>query len=318
MKKKIALSFPGQGSQYIGMGSQLLNSKHSDLVKEKFLRANRILGYDTIDLCQNGPEEKLKQTQFTQPMIFLISSICCDIIKKQTSDIQLCLGHSIGEYAALYACESITFDQGIDLTFKRGLAMSKATPSGVGAMHAIMRVPKEIIEEICVSVSNERAQVVPANFNTPGQIVISGHVQACDEFLKKLESDFTDTPYRAIELKVSAAFHSPLMKKAEQAMAKHLEETLINPPKFSYIANVDAKTYDQTSSSEKIKQNLIKQISSSVLWTQSVEVIPEDYLIIDMGPGKVTSGLIRKTNKNLKIISFEKDQLHESDLDTFV
>ncbi len=318
MNKKIALSFPGQGSQHVGMGQNLLESKYSDLVKEKFLKASEILGYDAKKLCLNGPEEKLKLTQYTQPMIFLISSICSDIIKTQTSNISLCLGHSIGEYAALYSCEAITFEQGIELTLKRAKAMSEATPSGVGSMHAIMRVPEKIIREICESVSSKDSQVVPANFNTPNQIVISGHTEACNKFLKKLENDFIDNPYRAIELKVSAPFHSPLMQKAQEVMSSYISTYKISQPNFPYIANVDAKTYDHSTTPEQIKENLIKQISSSVLWTQSVGSITEDHLIIDMAPGKVTSGLIRKINKNLKIISFEKDKLYESHLDTFV
>ncbi len=316
--KKIALSFPGQGSQYVGMGSDLLESKYQQLVKNRFTQASELLGYDAMELCLQGPEEKLKLTQFTQPMIFLISSICSDIIKQQTSNINLCLGHSIGEYAALYSCGVISFEQGIDLTFKRARAMSQATPSGVGAMHAIMRVPETIIRKICTEVSSEQSQVVPANFNTPGQIVISGHIEACNRFLKKLESDFQEGPYRVIELKVSAPFHSPLMIKAQEIMSNHLKNFDLNSPEFSYIANVDAKEYNQTTSSDQIKENLIKQISSSVLWTQSVEAITQDHLIIDMGPGKVTSGLIRKINRDLKILSFEKDKLYESDLDTFV
>ncbi len=318
--KPIIFSFPGQGSQYVGMGKNLLDSQYKTEVQKKFEKASEILGYDSLELCLKGPEDKLLQTEFTQPMIFLISSICSDItlkkLKQLNLNLSLSLGHSIGEYSALYSQGVISFQDGLLLTKERGKAMQEATPIGIGSMHAILRVPEKIIIKLCKQSSNEFHQVVPANFNTPGQIVISGHKEACELFLKNLENEYKD-PYRTVELKVSAPFHSPLMKPASEGISKKLESISLSSLNSSYIANVDAKTYDSSTSPETIKKNLIDQITGSVLWTQSIMSIPENALILEMGPGFVTSAMIRKINRSLKVLSFDKLELEKTSLDSF-
>ncbi len=317
--KNIFLSFPGQGSQSVGMGKSILESPFKSIANKKFEIASEVLGYDVKNLCLEGPEEKLKLTEYTQPLIFTISCICSDIVTNYLKNLEIheytSLGHSIGEYAALYSQEVIRFKDGVILTSKRGKAMQNATPIGVGSMHAILRVDEKVIKEICQEVSDDNFQVVPANFNTPGQIVISGHKEACDKFLKYLDENY-EAPYRTVELKVSAPFHSPLMKKAQDEMKDPISDLELGHLKFQYIANVNSEIVSSKDQS-KIKNNLIQQISSPVLWTQSVMRIPEDSITIDMGPGSVTSALIKKTNRSLRVVSFEKESIQNLDLDSF-
>ncbi|MCP4913463.1 MAG: ACP S-malonyltransferase [Oligoflexia bacterium] len=306
MTKSVTLIFPGQGAQYVGMGSALEGHSSFDLLE----KANGALGYDIKNLMLNGPEEDLTLTANTQPAI-LTHSIAlyekaAQILEKKGIKVDRVLGHSVGEYAALVAAKAITFEDAVKAVNLRGTYMQEAVPAGKGKMVAVMKVPAEKIEECCKAVSNPGDEVMPANFNEPNQIVISGHADACDRAMKWLEENISD-PYRAIELKVSAPFHSTLMEPAAKKLKEHLDTIEFRPLFTPYIANIDAKEYAADTPGETVKENLFKQVDGSVRWTQSIEQLPDDTICIECGPGRVLMGLLRKINRNIKVISLDKE-----------
>ena len=184
--------------------------------------------------------------------------------------------------------------------------MQEAVPAGAGKMYAIMNVPEEVIKKACAACSSESEQVMPANFNEPNQIVISGHATACDQAVKWIEDNYKEA-HRAIELNVSAPFHSSLMKPAADQLKKHLDTVEFKENFYPYIANVDAKEYAPGTSADIIKENLFKQVEGSVLWTQSIQALPDDTVVLEVGPGRVLMGLLRKINRNIKVISLDKE-----------
>jgi [acyl-carrier-protein] S-malonyltransferase len=315
MTKSVTLVFPGQGSQYIGMGTQLEgHSAYSCLEK-----ANRALGYSISKIMLEGPDADLTLTKNTQPAI-LTHSIALfqkakEVLDNKGIKIDRVLGHSVGEYAALVATDAIKFEDAIKAVHLRGKYMQEAVPSGKGKMFAIMKVPEEIIIKACAACSSESEQVMPANFNEPNQIVISGHASACDLAVKWIGDNYKEA-HRAIELNVSAPFHSSLMKPAAESLKRHLDSIEFNPNKIPYVANIDAKEYAVGTSAEIIKENLYKQVAGSVLWTQSIQALPDDALVLEVGPGRVLMGLLRKINRNIKVISLDKegafDELEEA------
>lgn len=271
-------------------------------------KANEILDYPISKLMLEGPEDELRLTQNTQPAILTYSIALFqkakEILDKKGVTVDRVLGHSVGEYAALVAAGVLSFEDAVLAVHLRGKYMQEATPSGVGTMYAIMKVPQEMVIKACQEASQENSEVMPANFNEPNQIVISGELQACKRAVNWLEQN-VEGRFRAIELKVSAPFHSSLMKPATDKLSQAFTRFTFSEPKVSYIANIDAKEYGAGTPVESIKENLLKQVCGSVLWTQSIEKLPSSTLCLEVGPGKVQMGLVRKINRDIKVISLD-------------
>ena len=306
MTKSVTLLFPGQGAQYVGMGKSLEGHSAFDL----FEKANKALDFNLSQMMFEGPEEDLKLTKYTQPAI-LSHSVALfekvnELLKEKNVKIDRVLGHSVGEYAALVAGGALPFEDAVKAVHLRGKYMQDAVPEGKGKMFAIMKIPAETIEKVCKEVSSEGSEVMPANFNEPSQIVISGEAAACDRAVAWFEENWTE-PYRAVELKVSAPFHSSLMKPAAENLNKAFSDFNFSATTLPYIANVDAKEYEAGTSAQTVKENLYKQVDGSVQWTQSIQSLPDDTVCIECGPGRVLMGLIRKINRNIKVISLDKD-----------
>jgi [acyl-carrier-protein] S-malonyltransferase len=302
MAKSITLLFPGQGAQYVGMGT--------GLNLELFSKADSALGFSLSEIMAHGPEDELKLTQNTQPAILTHSIALYEKVSKILSErevkIDRVLGHSVGEYAALVAAGVLSFEDAVKAVHLRGKFMQEAVPAGLGKMIAVMKVPQEKIIAACVAASTDIEKVMPANFNEPNQTVISGAAAACDRVVAWLTENHKD-PHRTIELQVSAPFHSSLMKPAADQLEIAFKEFTWNENKIDYVANIDAKTYQQGTNTEVIRQNLIKQVDGSVLWTQSIQTLTEDTLCLEVGPGRVLMGLVRKINRGIKVLPLDKD-----------
>jgi [acyl-carrier-protein] S-malonyltransferase len=309
-KKSITLLFPGQGSQYVGMGKNLEN----DTSFELFNSANKKLGYSLTQIMMEGPIEDLTLTSNAQPAIVSYSIALfqklSQFLEGKDVTIHSVLGHSVGEYSALVAAGVINFEDAVYAVHKRGEFMQAAVPVGKGSMHAIMKVPGEVIEKACQEVSNDEYQVTPANFNEPNQIVISGHKEACAAAIEWIEKNH-EGAFRQVELKVSAPFHSPLMKTAAENLEAELEKIPFQNSKLPYIANIDAQQYVVETEGNTIKRNLIKQVAGTVRWTQSFAQLPEDTLCIEVGPGRILAGLARKINPNIKVVSLDREGAFE-------
>ncbi len=285
-----AYVFPGQGAQFVGMGKELY--ENNPLAKQLFDKANEILGFGITDLMFEGTDDDLRQTKVTQPAIFLHSVILAKTLGDQFKP-DMTAGHSLGEFSALVSAGALSFEDGLILVSKRAMAMQKACEITPSTMAAILGLPDAIVEEVCASITDEI--VVPANYNSPGQIVISGTIPGIDLACEKLLSAGAK---RALKLKVGGAFHSPLMEPAREELAAAIESTTFNKPICPVYQNVDAKP--QTNP-ETIKQNLIAQLTSPVRWTQTVENMIADGAdhFIELGPGAVLQGLIKKVNKEV-------------------
>lgn len=303
MVKSVTLLFPGQGSQYVGMGKNLDHSL--------FDKGNEILGYDLKKLMHEGPEEELKLTHNTQPAILKHSITLfhhlLPLLEKYNVKIDRVLGHSVGEYAALVAAGVLSPYDAIHAVHLRGKYMQEAVPVGAGKMFAILKVPADIIEQACSAVSLPGSEVMPANFNDPSQIVISGESEACARAVAWIAENFKE-PHRAMELNVSAPFHSSLMKPAADKLKAAFTKFKWHENKIPYIANIDASEYSAGTNPETIINNLYHQAFGPVLWTQSIEKLPSDTLCIEVGPGKVLMGLVRKINKDIKVVTLDKDE----------
>jgi [acyl-carrier-protein] S-malonyltransferase len=306
MTKSVTLLFPGQGAQYVGMGKSLENHSAFGL----FEKANNALDFNLSKMMFEGPEEDLKLTKYTQPAILTHSVALYEKVKELLDErkikIDRVLGHSVGEYAALVAAKALPFEDAVKAVHLRGKFMQDAVPAGKGKMFAIMKIPADVIEKACKESSSEGSEVMPANFNEPSQIVISGEAKACDRAVKWFEENWSD-PYRAVELNVSAPFHSSLMKPAADSLKSAFEDFNFKESELPYVANVDALEYATGTSPETIKDNLFKQVDGSVLWTQSIQDLPDGTVCIECGPGRVLMGLIRKINRNIKVISLDKE-----------
>lgn len=288
-----AYVFPGQGAQFVGMGKDLYES--NALAKELFDKANEILGYSITDIMFNGTDEDLKQTKVTQPAVFLhsvISALCLGDEFKPN----MVAGHSLGEFSALVAAGALSFEDGLRLVYARAMAMQKACEMAPSTMAAIIALPDETIEQICEEVSTEGNVVVPANYNCPGQVVISGNIEAVKTACAKLKEAGAK---RALPLAVSGAFHSPCMEPARQELAAAIEQTEFKEPICPVYQNVDALPH---TAPEEIKANLLKQLTASVRWTQEVKQMITDGAeeFIECGPGAVLTGLISKIQKSLE------------------
>ena len=287
-----AFVFPGQGAQFVGMGKDLYES--NPLAKELFEKANDILGYRITDIMFDGTDEDLKQTKVTQPAVFLhsvISAICMgDEFKPDMT-----AGHSLGEFSALVAAEALSFEDGLRLVYARAMAMQKACDAATSTMAAIIGLPDEKVVEVCQAVSTDDSVVVAANFNCPGQIVISGNVEAIKLACEKMKEAGAK---RALPLNVGGAFHSPLMQPAKEELQKAIEQTEVKAPKCPVYQNVDALPHTDP---EEIKANLIAQLTSSVRWTESVKHMIADGAddFTECGPGKALQGMIGRIDKTV-------------------
>ena len=303
MTKSVTLLFPGQGSQYVGMGK--------DLDQSLFDKGNEILGYDLKKLMHEGPEEELKLTHNTQPAILKHSvtlyNLLLEFLKKHDIKIDRVLGHSVGEYGALVAAGVLSPYDAIHAVHLRGKYMQEAVPVGKGKMFAILKVPGDIVEKACREASKPGSEVMPANFNDPSQIVISGESEACARAVAWLAENYKEA-HRAMELNVSAPFHSSLMKPAADKLKEAFTHFKWNENKIPYIANIDAREYGVGTNPETIINNLYHQAYGPVLWTQSIEKLPAGTVCVEVGPGKVLMGLVRKINKDIKVVCLDKDE----------
>ena len=285
-----AYVFPGQGAQFTGMGKDLFDN--SEQAKSLFKRANDNLGFDITRIMFNGEKEELTQTKVTQPAIFLHSVILAKVLESQFK-ADMVAGHSLGEFSALVAANYMTFEDGLKLVYNRALAMQKACEQNPSTMAAILGLEDKIVEEVCQSINGV---VVPANYNCPGQLVISGSNEAIAEACQKL----TDAgARRALQLPVGGAFHSPLMKPAQIELAAAIESTSFKEGDCPIYQNVTAKA---ETNPEEIKSNLIKQLTASVKWTQTMQQMQEDGLssVTEVGPGKVLQGLFKKMDRSIE------------------
>ena len=287
-----AFVFPGQGAQFVGMGKDLYET--NALAKKYFDRADEILGFKITEIMFNGTDEQLKETKVTQPAVFLhsvIQALCLG----DSFNPAMVAGHSLGEFSALVASGALDFEDGLRLVASRANAMQKACEINSGTMAAIIGLPDEKVEEICASVSSEGDIVVAANYNCPGQLVISGNVNAVNAACEKLKEAGAK---RALPLKVSGAFHSPLMQPAKDELQAAIEKTTFKSPKCSVYQNVDAKPHTDA---EEIKLNLIAQLTSPVRWTASVQTMIHDGAddFTECGPGKALQGMIGRIDKNV-------------------
>jgi [acyl-carrier-protein] S-malonyltransferase len=289
-----AYIFPGQGSQFIGMGKDLYDS--SPLAKELFEQANSLLGFRITDTLFFGTDEELKQTKVTQPAIFLHSVILAKTLGENFQP-DMVAGHSLGEFSALVANKTLRFEDALLLVSKRALAMQKACEIRPSTMAAILNLDDKIVEDICASIENEI--VVAANYNCPGQLVISGTIEGVNLACEKLKAAGAK---RALILPVGGAFHSPLMKPAQQELEIAINATEFNTPICPIYQNVTASAVINP---DEIKRNLLVQLTAPVKWTQTMEkMIAEGAsLFTEVGPGKVLQGLVKKVNKDMEVAS---------------
>jgi [acyl-carrier-protein] S-malonyltransferase len=288
-----AYVFPGQGAQFSGMGLDLYNE--SDIAKELFNSANTILGFKITEIMFRGSAEDLKQTKVTQPAIFLHSVILAKLMGNSFNP-DMVAGHSLGEFSALVSSGVITFEDGLKLVSKRAIAMQKACDFQESTMAAVLGLEDSIVEKICEEINGV---VVAANYNCPGQLVISGEVSAINKACEKLKENGAR---RALVLPVGGAFHSPLMNPAKEELEKAINNTIFKKPTCPIYQNVTASAVVDES---EIKNNLISQLTSPVRWTHTVQQMIADGAkeFIEVGPGKVLQGLVKKINRESEVSS---------------
>ncbi|GET44815.1 ACP S-malonyltransferase [Capnocytophaga felis] len=290
-----AYIFPGQGAQFVGMGRDLYEK--SSKAKDLFEQANQILGFSITDIMFEGTDQDLKQTKVTQPAIFLHSVILSKVLGESFQP-QMVAGHSLGEFSALVANKTLSFEDGLQLVYKRAMAMQKACESQPGTMAAVLGLEDAVVEDVCKKIEGI---VTPANYNCPGQLVISGELNAVEKACEAMKEAGAK---RALILPVGGAFHSVLMKPAEEELAKAIESTHFNKPICPVYQNV---TTTAVNNPDEIKKNLINQLTAPVKWTQSVQQMIQDGAseFIEVGPGKVLQGLVKKINKEAIVSSAE-------------
>ena len=288
-----AYIFPGQGAQYVGMGMDLYEK--SPLAKDLFETANSILGFSITDIMFQGTDDDLKQTRVTHAAIFLHSVILSKVLGNQFKP-DMVAGHSLGEFSALVANGTLQFEDGLTLVSKRALAMQKACEIIPSTMAAVLGLEDSIVEKICTDISGV---VVPANYNCPGQLVISGDIEAVNAACEALKAAGAK---RALVLPVGGAFHSPLMEPAREELAAAIENTVFSQPSCAIYQNVPTTAVKDAAT---IKENLIVQLTAPVKWTQSVENMVKDGAthFTEVGPGKVLQGLVKKIHKEAEVAS---------------
>jgi [acyl-carrier-protein] S-malonyltransferase len=296
---KIAMVFPGQGAQYVGMLKELY--ERSEIVRRTFEEADEALGFSIRSLCFDGPEEKLKRTFYTQPAILTASVAVYRLLREHGVAPTLAAGHSLGEYSALVAAEALSFSDAVRLVHRRGQFMDEAVPAGTGAMAAVLGGERAVIESVCREISDRWGTVELANVNCPGQVVLSGLAEAVE---KASEEVLRRGARRAVPLVVSGPFHSSLMAPAAERLAAELDTVEIRDARIPVIANATA---EPVTTAEAIRQALIRQVASSVLWEDSVRrmVAMGTHVFVEAGPGTVLSGLIKKTDRQATTVHVE-------------
>ena len=290
---KIAFVFPGQGSQFVGMGKDFYD--HYSEARNLFEEANEILQYDISRICFNGPEDTLRLTENTQPALLIHSIMALKILRENGINSVLAAGHSLGEFSALVAAGALKFQDAVRLVNLRGKFMQEAVPVGIGSMAAIIGLPIEKIQELCERVSSNSNLVQPANLNSPVQTVIAGHKEAVETVSKDA---LTAGAKKAVVLPVSAPFHSALMKPAEIKLQKELEATEFYDLSFPVINNIEAKPIVKGNDA---RESLVKQVCSPVRWCETMQYIVDQEIdsVIELGSGKVLSGLMKRYNKTI-------------------
>lgn len=296
--KPIALTFPGQGSQYVGMGRELF--ENFSVAREIFEEADDTLHFSVSGLCFKGPEEALKLTENTQPAVLTTSVVALKVLQAEKGVVpQFTAGHSLGEYSALVASEALAFSHAVKIVRLRGKFMQEAVPVGEGAMAAVLGMEREQVEKLCEEISSGEI-LTPANFNSPGQIVIAGHSKAVERAIERVKQEGK----KAVLLPVSAPFHSPLMKPAAERLEKALEEISVSDLKIPVVTNVEAEA---NTSKDRVKGLLVAQVSSPVRWEESMRKMIEKGVeqILEVGPGKVLSGLMKRIDNRVETKNIE-------------
>lgn len=296
--RSIAFVFPGQGSQYVGMGRELV--ENFSVAKEVFQEADDALRFSLSTLCFKGPEETLKLTEHTQPAVLTTSIAALRVLQTEKGIVpRLTAGHSLGEYSALVASGALSFVDAVRIVRLRGRYMQEAVPVGEGAMAAILGMEREEVEKLCEEVASGEV-LTPANFNCPGQIVIAGHAKAVDRAVGMVKQ----RGKKALLLPVSAPFHSPLMKPAGTRLGKDLDGISVHPLNIPVVTNVEAEI---NTSQEKVKPLLVAQVFSPVRWEESMQRVVEEGVerVLEIGPGKVLAGLMKRINPRVETGNLE-------------